>query len=74
MQETLSTVSPKSALAKAILYSAKRWTALTRDAEDGRIEINNSQPSGAALCRAGAQWLPIAGAHAGGERGSNVQP
>jgi hypothetical protein len=35
-------VSAKSELAKAIGYSLTRWRALTRDRDDGRIEIDNN--------------------------------
>lgn len=69
MQQVLSSVSPKSALAKAVLYSAKRWTALTRYAEDGRIEIDNNAAEralrGVAL---GRNNFLFAGSDAGGER------
>lgn len=50
MQKTLAATSAKSDLAKAILYSLKRWAAFTRYADDGRIEMDNNaaerDPSG----------------------------
>jgi transposase len=39
---TLARVSAKSGLANAIRYSLVRWDALTRYADDGRIEIDNN--------------------------------
>ena len=42
LQATLIELSAKSALAKAIQYSLTRWTALTRFADDGLIEIDNN--------------------------------
>lgn len=69
MHETLSAVSPRSALAKAIMYSAKRWTALTRYAQDGRIEIDNSAAERGLRCVAlGRNNFLFAGSDAGGER------
>jgi hypothetical protein len=42
LQQTLATVSQKSALAIAIRYALTRWAALTRYRDDGRIEIDNN--------------------------------
>ena len=42
LQETLRSLSQKSALAEAIRYALKLWTALVRYAGDGRIEIDNN--------------------------------
>ena len=42
MDQTLAATSAKSALARAILYSHRRWAALARYANDGRIEIDNN--------------------------------
>ena len=41
-EHTLSQVSTKSGLAKAIRYSLGHWHALTRYCEDGRIEVDNN--------------------------------
>ncbi|MDR5884297.1 IS66 family transposase [Caballeronia sp. LZ032] len=41
-EHTLSQVSAKSGLAKAIRYSLGHWHALTRYCEDGRIEVDNN--------------------------------
>ena len=38
----LGRVSAKSELAKAIGYSLPRWRALTRNRDDGRIEIDSN--------------------------------
>lgn len=69
MDQTLAAISAKSDLAKAILYSARRWTALTRYADDGRIEIDNSAAERGLRCVAlGRNNYLFAGSDAGGER------
>jgi transposase len=42
LEHTLSQVSAKSGLAKAIRYSLTHWRALARYCEDGRIEVDNN--------------------------------
>ena len=42
LDDLLSKVSGKSPLAGAIRYAVTRWTELTRDLEDGRLEIDNN--------------------------------
>jgi transposase len=42
LEHTLSQISVKSGLAKAIKYSLTHWRALTRYCEDGRIEVDNN--------------------------------
>src|SRR6185437_5646276 len=42
LQETLRSLSQKSALAEAIRYALKLWAALVRYTGDGRIEIDNN--------------------------------
>ena len=42
MEKTLRSLSPKSETAGAIRYALSRWRALTRYADDGRLEIDNS--------------------------------
>ena len=73
LQASLSTVSGKSAIAVAIKYALTRWTALTRYANDGRIEIDNNAAERAirdvALGR--KNWL-FAGSDAGGERAAAI--
>ena len=65
----LARVSAKSEIAQAIGYSLVRWTALTRYADDGRIEIDNSAAEralrGVALGRNNYLFM---GSDAGGER------
>lgn len=69
LHATLSTLSRKSDTAAAILYALKLWPALTRYADDGRIEIDNSAAEralrGIAL---GRRNFLFAGADSGGER------
>jgi hypothetical protein len=42
MNKTLTATSIKSDLAKAILYTSRRWHALIRYAEDCRIKIDSN--------------------------------
>ena len=42
LQETLRSLSQKSALEEAIRYALKLWVALVRYTGDGRIEIDNN--------------------------------
>ena len=69
MQTTLAATSAKSDLAKAILYSLKRWAALTRYADDGRIEMDNNAAEREirAVALGRKNWL-FAGSDAGGDR------
>ena len=69
MDQTLAATSVKSALARAILYSHRRWAALTRYASDGRIEIDNNAAEREirAVALGRKNWLH-AGSDAGGER------
>ena len=41
MEEIRAKLSAKSTLAVAIAYALKRWPALTRYLDDGRLEIDN---------------------------------
>jgi transposase len=69
MDQTLAVTSAKSDLGKAILYSAKRWTALTRYAQDGRIEIdNNAAERALRVVGLGRKNYLFMGSDAGGER------
>jgi transposase len=69
MDQTLAATSVKSALARAILYSQRRWAALTRYASDGRIEIDNNAAEREirAVALGRKNWLH-AGSDTGGER------
>lgn len=69
MDQTLAVISHKSDLGKAILYSARRWAALTRYVDDGRIEIDNSAAERGLRCVAlGRNNYLFAGSDTGGER------
>ena len=69
LRHTLSRVSKKSELAKAIGYVLTRWTALTRYRDDGRIEIDNNAAERALRAVAsGRKNYLFCGSDAGGER------
>jgi hypothetical protein len=69
LRGTLATLSRKSDTAGAIQYSLKLWPALTRYADDGRIEIDNSAAERALRSVAlGRRNYLFAGADSGGER------
>jgi transposase len=65
----IAKLPPKGGLAQAIRYALSNWTALTRYADDGRLEIDNNRAEntlrGVALGR--KNWL-FAGSDTGGER------
>src|SRR3546814_17791853 len=42
IDDALRRLSPKSAMAKALLYGRKRWDALTRYLDEGIAEIDNN--------------------------------
>ncbi|HEX2019640.1 MAG TPA: IS66 family transposase [Aurantimonas sp.] len=69
----LRRLSPKSDMAKAIAYGTKRWPALCRFLDDGRLEIDNNIAEralrGVAVGR--RNWL-FAGSRAGGERAAAI--
>jgi len=67
--EMLVHLSQKSAAAKAIQYALRRWDALLRYCDDGRIEIDNNAAERALRCVAlGCKNYLFAGSDAGGER------
>ena len=69
LQQTLGTVSQKSALAIAIRYALTRWTALTHYRDDGRIEIdNNAAERSLRAVALGRKNYLFAGSDSGGER------
>lgn len=69
LQQTLGTVSQKSALAIAIRYALTRWAALTRYCDDGRIEIdNNAAERSLRAVALGRKNYLFAGSDSGGER------
>lgn len=73
IDEALRRLSPKSAMAKALAYGRKRWTALTRFLDCGNAEIDNNIAErtirGIAIGR--KNWL-FAGSKAGGERAAAI--
>jgi transposase len=73
MQAFRAKLSAKSDLARAIDYALKRWAALTRYLDDGRLEIDNLIAEralrGVAIGR--RNWL-FAGSKAGGERAAAI--
>ena len=73
LDDALRRLSPKSEVAKAIAYGRKRWTALTRFIEDGRLEIDNNIAERAmrSIAIGRKNWL-FAGSKAGGERAAAI--
>ena len=69
LDDALRRLSPKSEMAKAIAYGRKRWTALKRFVDDGRLEIDNNIAERAmrSIAIGRKNWL-FAGSKAGGER------
>jgi transposase len=73
LEQTLQTLSQKSATAKAIRYALSRWDALGRYCDDGRIEIDNNAAERALRCVAiGRRNFLFAGSDAGGERAAAI--
>jgi len=67
MEQTLGTLSQKSATAKAIRYALGRWEALGRYCDDGRIEIDNNAAERSLRCVAiGRKNYLFMGSNAGG--------
>ena len=68
MDQTLVATSPESDLDRALLYSQRRWAALTRYAGSGRIEIDNNAAECEirAVALGGKNW-PHVGSDADGE-------
>jgi hypothetical protein len=66
---TLSKLSRKSPLARAIRYALTRWTALTRYRDDGHLEMENNAAERALRAVAlGRKNFLFLGADTGGER------
>ena len=69
LEQTLSPLSHKSEMAKAIRYALGRWEALARYCDDGRIAIDNNAAERALRCVAvGRKNYLFAGSDVGGER------
>lgn len=73
LDATLSKLSGKSELAKAIRYGLSRWPALTRYADHGGLEIDNNAAERAIrpLAIGRKNWL-FAGSDTGGERAAVI--
>uniref|UniRef100_UPI001F5B7F73 IS66 family transposase n=2 Tax=Sphingomonas panni TaxID=237612 RepID=UPI001F5B7F73 len=73
LDAALRRLSPRSDMARAIAYGTKRWPALSRFLDDGRLEIDNNIAEralrGVAVGR--RNWL-FAGSRAGGERAAAI--
>ncbi|KQM34485.1 IS66 family transposase [Sphingomonas sp. Leaf10] len=73
LDASLRRLSPRSDMAKACRYGTKRWPALSRFLDDGRLEIDNNIAEralrGVAVGR--RNWL-FAGSRAGGERAAAI--
>jgi transposase len=73
LKATLSNLSRKSELAKAITYALERWTALMVFVDDGRVEMDNNAAERALRTVAiGRKNYLFAGSDAGGERAAAV--
>ena len=73
LRYTLTRVSKKSELAKAIGYVLTRWTALTRYCTDGRIEIdNNAAERALRVVALGRKNYLFCGSDAGGDRAAGI--
>jgi transposase len=73
LSASLQTVSAKSHLAGAIKYALARWTALTRYAHDGRIEIdNNTAERSIRPIVLGRRNYLFAGSDGGGESAAHI--
>jgi transposase len=69
LRHTLTRVSKKSDLAKAIGYVLTRWSAFTRYRDDGHIEIdNNAAERALRVVALGRKNYLFCGSDAGGER------
>ncbi|MPT48388.1 MAG: IS66 family transposase [Sphingobium sp.] len=73
IDDTLRRLSPKSAMAKALIYGRKRWHALTLFLDEGIAEIDNNIAERAmrTVAIGRKNWL-FAGSKAGGERAAAI--
>jgi hypothetical protein len=73
LEQTLTTLSRKSETAKAIHYALRRWDALTRYCDNGRIEIDNNAAERALRCVAlGRKNYLFMGSDAGGNSAAAI--
>lgn len=73
LDDAMRQLSPRSEMAKAIVYGLKLWPALVRFLDDGRLEIDNNIAERALRCVAVGRrnWL-FAGSQVGGERAAAI--
>lgn len=73
LDDALRRLSPKSAMAKAVSYGTKRWTALTCFIDNGLLEIDNNIAERAmrSIAVGRKNWL-FAGSKTGGERAAAI--
>lgn len=73
IDDALRRLSPKSAMAKALVYGRKRWHALTRFLDEGTAEIDNNIAERAmrSVAIGRKNWL-FAGSKAGGQRAAAI--
>ena len=73
IDDALRSLSPKSAMAKALAYGRKRWDALTRFLDEGGAEIDNNIAERAmrSIAVGRKNWL-FAGSKVGGERAAAI--
>ena len=73
LKNTMSKLSRKSELARAIHYALERWAALLVFVEDGRVEMDNNAAERALRTVAiGRKNYLFAGSDAGGERAAAI--
>ena len=73
LENTLAKLSRKSDTAAAIRYALSRWTALTRYANHGHLEIdNNAAERALSVVALGRKNFLFAGSNAGGERAAAI--
>jgi transposase len=73
LKATMSKLSKKSELAKAIRYALERWPALMVFVDDGRVEMDNNAAERALRTVAiGRKNYLFAGSDAGGERAAAI--
>ena len=73
LEISLTRISGKSDLAKAIRYSLARWTALTRYLHDGRLEMSNNAAERAMKAPVlGRKNYLFCGSDAGGQRAACI--
>ena len=73
LDATLSRISAKTSLAKAIHYSVSRWEAFLRFTTDGRLDIcNNAAERAIRPLALGRRNWTFAGSDAGGQRAAAI--